>query len=82
MKKEHNHFLLTACNLLGGQRALANKLNVSSPTVNQWIKGVRPIPAKQCPEIEKLVSGKVKCEDLRPDVDWAYLRGTGSEEAA
>lgn len=27
-------------------------------------------------DIEKASNGVVRCEDLRPDVDWAYLRGT------
>lgn len=26
--------------------------------------------------IERESNGTVRCEDLRPDVDWAYLRGT------
>jgi DNA-binding transcriptional regulator YdaS (Cro superfamily) len=26
--------------------------------------------------IERESFGAVRCEDLRPDVDWAYLRGT------
>lgn len=65
-----------ACNLLGSQSALAAILEVSTPTVNQWIKGKRRVPPKQCPPIEKALFGKVKCEQLRPDVDWSYLRGT------
>lgn len=35
--------------------------------------------------IDRESAGKVRCEDLRPDVDWAYLRGTapaGEREAA
>jgi DNA-binding transcriptional regulator YdaS (Cro superfamily) len=27
-------------------------------------------------DIEKQSFGEVRCEQLRPDVDWAYLRGT------
>jgi DNA-binding transcriptional regulator YdaS (Cro superfamily) len=26
--------------------------------------------------IERESNGVIRCEDLRPDVDWAYLRGT------
>ncbi|WP_277949020.1 YdaS family helix-turn-helix protein [Proteus mirabilis] len=26
--------------------------------------------------MEKVTSGVVRCEELRPDVDWSYLRGT------
>jgi len=28
------------------------------------------------PAIERATKGAVRCEELRPDVDWAYLRGT------
>lgn len=33
---------------------------------------------KLCIAIERESGGAVRCEDLRPDVDWAYLRGTAS----
>lgn len=61
---------------VGGQAALARCLGVSPPTVNQWASGIRPIPAERCLEIEKATQRKVSCEELRPDVDWTYLRGT------
>ncbi|CDG13195.1 phage protein [Serratia marcescens subsp. marcescens Db11] len=75
MKKE-NLVLKQACIDLGGQAAMARLLGVSAPTINQWINGIRQIPAERCPEIEKATSGAVTCEQLRPDVDWTYLRGT------
>lgn len=28
--------------------------------------------------IERETGGKVRCEELRPDVDWAYIRGTSA----
>lgn len=28
-----------------------------------------------CVEIEKNSHGAVTCEELRPDIDWAYIRG-------
>jgi DNA-binding transcriptional regulator YdaS (Cro superfamily) len=65
-----------ACSIAGGQAALARILSVSPPTVNQWITGNRPIPLERCIEIEKATERQVRCEELRPDLDWAYLRGT------
>lgn len=59
---------------VGGISALAKALGVTPPTVHQWLKGTRPIPAERCPAIERLTNRKVLCEALRPDVDWAYLR--------
>ncbi|WNV05818.1 helix-turn-helix domain-containing protein [Candidatus Methylospira mobilis] len=67
-----------ACNAVGGQAALARSLEVSPATVNQWVLGRRQIPAERCPQIERASNGEVRCEDLRPDVDWAYLRDTKS----
>ncbi|MGF6695194.1 DNA-binding transcriptional regulator YdaS (Cro superfamily) [Metapseudomonas resinovorans] len=32
--------------------------------------------------IERESKGAVTCEELRPDVDWAYLRGTASPKTA
>lgn len=58
----------------GGQASLATLLGVSPSAVNQWIKGLRQVPAERCPEIESATSGAVRCEDLRPDVNWAVLR--------
>ena len=71
-----------ASEVMGNQRKLADALKVTPATVSQWIIGQRPIPAERCPEIERATNGAVRCEDLRPDVDWAYLRGTGQKEAA
>ena len=31
--------------------------------------------------IDRESKGKVKCESLRPDVDWQYLRGTKKKAA-
>lgn len=66
--------ILKAADLLGGQASLARAMGVQPPTVNQWAKGDRPIPAERCPQIEQLTKGSVRCEDLRPDVNWGVLR--------
>ena len=63
-----------ACKALGSQAELAKALGITPSAVNQWVTGHKPIPAERCPAIERATNGAVKCEDLRPDVDWAYLR--------
>jgi DNA-binding transcriptional regulator YdaS (Cro superfamily) len=73
MSREH---LIRAAQIAGSQKALAVAVGVTAQSLNQWISGVRPIPAERCPAIERATDGAVRCEDLRPDVDWAYLRGT------
>lgn len=32
-----------------------------------------------CINIDRESSGAVRCEDVRPDVDWAYLRNASSD---
>lgn len=70
-----------AARLLGGQSALAQKLGVTPPTVNQWINGSRQVPAERCPLIEVATDGDVTCEQLRPDVAWSVLRQRPVEQA-
>lgn len=62
------------------QVALARSLGVTPGAVNQWVSGATTIRVERCIQIEKATHGQVKCEDLRPDVDWAYIRGTNSEQ--
>ena len=71
----------TACALLGGQAELARLLGVTPPTVNQWVRGLRAVPAERCPEIEDITNGAVRCEDLRPDVAWGVLRQPAQKAA-
>lgn len=52
---------------------------LSPQAVHKWI--ATRVPADRCPAIERATGGAVRCEDLRPDVDWAYLRGTNKEAA-
>ena len=61
---------------------LARSIGVSAVLVSQWKTLIRPIPAERCPEIEKATGGAVRCEELRPDVDWAYLRKSSSKATA
>jgi DNA-binding transcriptional regulator YdaS (Cro superfamily) len=58
----------------GAQSKLAAAAGIPAPMLSQWASGARPIPAERCPEIERATDGKVRCEDLRPDVAWDVLR--------
>lgn len=75
--------LLKAVEIAGTQKALAVCVGVSQQTVWAWISR-KSVPAEHCPAIERATSGAVRCEDLRPDVDWSYLRGSApiAQEAA
>lgn len=64
-----------AISVAGGITALSRALGLSSHTVvHQW--RLTRVPAEHCPAIEKATNRAVTCEELRPDVDWAYLRGS------
>lgn len=59
--------------LMGGPSAFARELNATPQQVSNWRS--RGVPAEQCPKIERITKGAVKCEELRPDVEWWVLRG-------
>jgi len=55
----------------GGITALAKTLGLSGHAViYQW--GINQVPAAKCPDIEAITG--VRCEELRPDVNWSVLR--------
>src|SRR5689334_20484580 len=66
-----------AIRLADGMTALVKKLNERGKdikghaTVYQWKQS--RVPSDYCPDIEAITG--VKCEELRPDVNWSVLRG-------
>lgn len=60
---------------------LAKRLGIAPQVVNNWKRRGR-VPADYCPAIERVTGEKVRCEDLRPDVDWAYLRNSRANHQA
>lgn len=71
MEQELNPGLERAIDAAGGITALARALGLKSHTVvQQW--RLNRIPAEHCPSIEGITG--VRCEDLRPDVNWGVLR--------
>lgn len=63
-----------AAKCLGSQRILAELIGVTPGAVSQW--KTAGVPVEHCPRIERLTAGAVRCEEMRPEVDWAYLRAT------
>ncbi len=55
------------CDHFGSQAILARMLGVAPPTVNQWVKGRRPVPAAFCILIEQASNGKFRRWSLSPD---------------
>ena len=73
-----------AVEIVGTQVLLAAALGVSKSAVGQWKEEGRRVPAEHCPVIERLTAGAVRCEELRPDIEWSVLRTADlrSHEAA
>ncbi|WP_109477782.1 helix-turn-helix domain-containing protein [Paraburkholderia sp. C35] len=61
------------------QTTFAAQLGVSQGLVYQWLTGKRPVAAEQCPKIEELTGGEVRCEELNDRVDWAFVRASGEK---
>lgn len=57
-----------AVEIAGGQNRLAEQIGVSHSFINQCLKGVRPIPAIRCRDIEIATGGEVTRAQLRPDI--------------
>ena len=53
--------------LMGGQSALARALKLKPQAVQQWVAAGR-CPAKRAAQIESATWGKVRREQLRPDI--------------
>ena len=63
----------------GSQKNLADSIGLVPQVVNNWLRRGN-VPADHCPAIERATAGAVTCEELRPDIDWGYLRGTRCAE--
>lgn len=60
----------------GGQKQFAVKCGISPAYLYQISTGRRACSEKLAIAIERESKAVVVCEELRPDVDWAYLRGS------
>ncbi len=63
----------------GGVTALASRIGVAASAPSMW-KARGRVPAEHCPAIERETG--VRCEELRPDMDWAVLRTTSRKRRA
>ena len=60
---------------------LAERCKTSVGFLVQVAYGHRRAGESLCINIERETNGAVRCEDLRPDVDWAFLRGTSKSKS-
>lgn len=64
------------------QESFADKCDTSISYLRKAISVRHKMGERLVIAIEKASSGQVRCEDLRPDVDWSFLRGTSSRKPA
>lgn len=64
------HPIVAACRLLGGRRALAERLAVTQSAIGNW--KARGVPIMIAAAIESATAGAVTRRDLRPD-DWHLI---------
>lgn len=82
--------LKQAIQIIGGQTATARVLSrpgrqLAQANVWKWLNSPNPDlmpPAEYCPALERATQGAVKCEALRPDVEWSVLRGESRQQEA
>lgn len=66
----------------GYKAQLARAIGRPPSYFSRQLSGDRAFSERDCIEIEKFTAGEVRCEDILPGVDWAYLRSSGHEAAA
>ena len=62
---------------LGGPVSIGRQLGIRSQAVSLWIRKDR-IPADRVPQLERLarqLGSDVRAEQMRPDIEWAVIRG-------
>ena len=61
--------------------AFAARCETSEGYLRKAISKGQRLGESLCINIDRESSGAVRCEDLRPDVDWAYLRDAAANPA-
>lgn len=65
---DYSEPLKRAVSIVGTQRELGEKCDVSQQNVWNWIHVLKGAPAKYCTKIEQATGGKVSRHELRPDI--------------
>lgn len=68
--RKENIALRKAALFFGGVINLSKKLQLDNSQVYRWLYKERQIPIKDALQIEILTKGKIKAEELRPDLRW------------
>lgn len=58
------------------RREIAAKSGIGDAYLYQILTGRKVATPQLCITLERESRREITCEQLRPDIDWAYLRGT------
>ncbi|WP_151777187.1 transcriptional regulator [Acinetobacter brisouii] len=61
-----------AISIAGSPAALARGIGITPWALSKW--NTSKIPAERCEQIQAFTNNQVLVEQLRPDINWAYLR--------
>lgn len=61
----------------GDRENFAERCGTTANHLRNVAYRLKPCGEALCINIERESGGKVRCETLRPDVDWGYLRTAG-----
>lgn len=63
-----NKGIKSAIEFFGSQKALADTILCNRRSIGYWLRGTRTIPPAYAKKIAEVCKGKVKLEELRPDI--------------
>lgn len=63
-----------AIKIAGSKSALAREIGITPWALSKW--NFNKIPEERCLAIEKITHYEVKAEQLRPDINWDFVRST------
>ncbi len=53
---------------------VAEQMGLHEQYLYQCITGRRKLPEAHCPPLERATEGRIKCEDIRPDITWVRVK--------
>ena len=69
-----------AIKIAGSKAALARGLGITPWALSKW--NFDKIPEERCLSIEEITQNEVKAEQLRPDINWVFVRSTKNSNKA
>lgn len=69
-----------AIKIAGSKAALARGLGITPWALSKW--NFNKIPEERCLSIEEITQKEVKAEQLRPDINWSFVRSTKNSNKA